>query len=106
MAVCLRSFFVRQRLLVSENDLYELANMFCHVGPDSLSRGLANMFCHVGPSQFENISQNSDDQQGWQYGRERSEFTYNVPRALNRTVPAHRTCTITKKRIVPPYRTS
>ena len=87
MAVCLRSFFVRQRLLASENGLYELANMFCHVGPDSL--------------QFENISQNSDDQQGWQYGRERTEFTYNVPRALNRTVPAHRTCTITKKRIVP-----
>ena len=35
---CLRSFFVGYRLSASENGLYELANMFCHVGPDALSR--------------------------------------------------------------------
>ena len=32
MAVCLRKFFVRERLLASENGLYELASTFCHVG--------------------------------------------------------------------------
>ena len=31
MAVCLRRFFVRQRFLVSENGLNELASTFCHV---------------------------------------------------------------------------
>ena len=34
MPVCLRSFFVRKRLLPSENGLYEIANAFCHVGPN------------------------------------------------------------------------
>ena len=33
MAVSLRRFFVRERLLVSENGLYELANVFWNVGP-------------------------------------------------------------------------
>ena len=33
MAVCLRRFFVRLRLLASENGLYELASTFCHVSP-------------------------------------------------------------------------
>ena len=31
ITVCLRSFFVRKRLLANENGLYELANTFCHV---------------------------------------------------------------------------
>ena len=35
MAVCLRRFFARQRLLASENDLNEFANTFCRLGPDS-----------------------------------------------------------------------
>ena len=35
MAVCLRSFFACQRFLASENDVYEFANTFCHLGPDS-----------------------------------------------------------------------
>ena len=37
MAVCLQNFFVRLRFLASENGLYELATMFCHVGPDMLN---------------------------------------------------------------------
>ena len=36
MAVSVQSFFVRYRLLASENGLYELADTFCHVGPTSL----------------------------------------------------------------------
>ena len=38
MAVCLRRFFVRQRFLASENDLYELASTFCHVPPEHLTK--------------------------------------------------------------------
>ena len=30
------------------------------------------------------------DNQGWQYDMVRSEFAYDVPHTLNRTVPAHR----------------
>ena len=33
MAVCLRSFFVC-RPFSQQNGLYELTNMFCHLGPD------------------------------------------------------------------------
>ena len=33
IAVCLQSFFVCWRLLASENGLYKLVNLFCHVGP-------------------------------------------------------------------------
>ena len=39
MSICLRSFFVCLRFLASENGLYELANMFCHVGPGSYAGG-------------------------------------------------------------------
>ena len=35
MAVSLRRFFARKRFLASENGLYELADTFCHVAPDS-----------------------------------------------------------------------
>ena len=35
MGICVRSFFVRYRLLASGNDLYKFANMFCHVGHGS-----------------------------------------------------------------------
>ena len=35
MAVCQRSFFVRQHFLASENGLNEFADTFCHLGPDS-----------------------------------------------------------------------
>ena len=38
MAVCRRRYFVRWRFLASENGVFELASMFCHVGPGSLSR--------------------------------------------------------------------
>ena len=39
----LSKFFVRYRLLASENDLYELANIFCNVDPGVVERvsGLA-----------------------------------------------------------------
>ena len=43
--------------------------------------------------------------QGWQYGRVRSELEYYVPRTLNRTVPAYRTSVQFLKRTVPTYRT-
>ena len=33
MAVSLRRFFARQCFSASENGLYELASMFCHVAP-------------------------------------------------------------------------
>ena len=44
MAVSLRSFFFRKRLLASENGFYILANMFCHVGPDSRNKFEFNCF--------------------------------------------------------------
>ena len=34
MVVSVRRFFACYRLLASKNSLYELANMFCHVGPE------------------------------------------------------------------------
>ena len=34
IAFCLQSFLLVKPLSVSENGVYELVNMFCHVGPD------------------------------------------------------------------------
>ena len=52
------------------------------------------------------VSQSSAaEKQRWQYGTLRSEFAYDVPCTLNRTVPAYRTSFQFLKRTVPTYRT-
>ena len=57
IAVCQRRFFVRKRLLASENGLYELASIFCHVSAGRIVASLDKTLyddnlCMVALSKF------------------------------------------------------